>query len=46
MLVLKIGTLDDHSWFRPQAAIFCVDKQTFHQIPTDVPSFEKTSPPK
>ena len=46
MLVLKIGTLDDHSWFSPQAAIFCVDQQPFHQIPANVPSFEKTPPPK
>ena len=27
MLVLKIGTLDDHSWFSPQSAIYCIDKQ-------------------
>lgn len=45
MLVLKIGTLDDHSWFRPQSAIYCVDKQPFHQIPKGLPCFEKTPPP-
>ena len=46
MLVLKIGTLDDHSWFSPQAAIYCVDKQPFHQIPEGIPSFERTPPQK
>ena len=46
MLVLKIGTLDDHSWFSPQTAIYCVDKQPFHQIPDGIPSFERTPPPK
>jgi hypothetical protein len=46
MLVLKIGTLDEHSWFNPQTAIFCIDQQPFHQIPEGIPSFEKTPPPK
>ena len=46
MLVLKIGTLDDHLWFRPQSAIYCVDRQPFHQIPKGLPSFEKTPPAK
>ena len=46
MLVLKIGTLDDHSWFNPQTAIFCIDQQLFHQIPEGIPSFERTPPPK
>jgi len=41
MLVLKIGTLDDHSWFKPETAIFCIDKQPFHMIPNDLPSYEK-----
>ena len=46
MLVLKIGTLDDHSWFRPQSAIYCMDRQPFHQIPKGLPSFEKSPPRK
>lgn len=46
MLVLKIGTLDDHSWFHPTAAIYCIDQEPFHVIPQDVVSFEKTPPPK
>ena len=43
MLVLKVGTIDDHSWFRPEVAIFCVDKQPFHQNPEGCQSF-KTMP--
>ena len=46
MLVLKIGTLDDHSWFRPQASIYCIDKQPFHQLREGVPNFERTPPAK
>ena len=42
MLVLKIGTLDDHSWFTPETAIFCIDKQRYHMIPEGVTEFIKT----
>ena len=42
MLVLKIGTLDDHSWFTPETAIFCIDKQRYHMIPEGIPEFIKT----
>ena len=41
MLVLKIGTLDDHSWFSPQSAIYCIDKQSYQHVPNGVPSFER-----
>ncbi|MBV00154.1 MAG: hypothetical protein CMM24_07315, partial [Rhodospirillaceae bacterium] len=41
MLVLKIGTLNDHSWFWPESAIFCVDKQEYHQVPEDIPNYER-----
>ena len=46
MLVVKIGALDDHSWFTPETAIYCIDKQPFHRISEDIPSFERTPPPK
>ena len=42
MLILKIGTLDDPSVFEgPQMAIFTCDAQTYHRLPTDVPTFER-----
>ena len=41
MLVLKIGTLDDHSWFCPQTAIYCIDKQSYQHVPNEIPSFER-----
>ena len=44
MLVLKVGTLNDHSWFSPNTAIYCIDKQPYHIIPDGVPSFDKTPP--
>ena len=41
MLVLKIGSLDDHSWFKPESAIFCIDKQPYHILPEDLPSYQR-----
>jgi hypothetical protein len=39
---LKVGTLDDPAQYgSPQMAIFTIDKQTFHQIPEGLPSFER-----
>ena len=41
-VILKVGTLDDPSAFGgPQAAIFTIDKQAFHQIPAGVTAFER-----
>jgi hypothetical protein len=41
-LMLKVGTLDDPSVFGgPQMAIFAIDRQTFHQIPDGIPTFER-----
>ena len=42
MLVLKVGTLDEHSWFNPETAIYCIDRQPFHQIPDGVSIFNTT----
>jgi hypothetical protein len=44
-VILKVGTLDEPSLFgSPQMAIFTVDKQTFHQIPDGLPTFERLPP--
>lgn len=44
-VVLKIGTLDDPGLFGgPKMAIFTEDRQTFHHIPDDLPTFEKLPP--
>jgi hypothetical protein len=41
-VVLKVGTLDDPALFDgPQAAIYTIDKQPFHQIPAGLPAFER-----
>jgi hypothetical protein len=42
IVMLKVGTLDDPSVFRPQMVIFTCDKQPFHQLPAGIPTFEKT----
>jgi hypothetical protein len=41
-VILKAGTLDDPGLFgKPQMAIFTVDMQPFHEIPTGLPTFER-----
>lgn len=41
-VVIKVGTLDDPSLFSgPDLAIYTVDKQSFHQIPEGLLSFER-----
>src|SRR5215510_3168534 len=42
LVMLKVGTLDDPSVFKPQMVIFTCDKQPFHQVPTGIPAFERT----
>ncbi len=42
MVMIKVGTLDDPSIFEgPQMAIYTCDKQAYHHVPTDIPTFEK-----
>jgi len=41
-VLIKVGTFDDPATFgAPEMVIFTIDKQTFHQIPTGVPTFER-----
>jgi hypothetical protein len=39
-MIIKVGTIDDPSFFKPGLAIFTKDAQSFHHIPDDLPSFE------
>ena len=41
-VMLKVGTLDDPSAYgAPQMAIYLCDKQSFHQVPEGVPTFDR-----
>ncbi|MFL2819106.1 MAG: GFA family protein [Candidatus Puniceispirillales bacterium] len=40
-IILKVGTFDDPSIFKPEIAIFTIDKQHFHHIEDDLKSFER-----
>ena len=41
-VILKVGTLDDPSLYgASKMAMFTIDKQSFHHIPADMPSFER-----
>jgi hypothetical protein len=40
-MIVKVGTLDDPSVFKAQAAIFTIDMQPFHHLPQDAKVFER-----
>ena len=40
-IILKVGTFDDPSIFKPDIAIFTIDKQKFHYIDDGLKSFER-----
>ena len=44
VFVVKVGTMDDAAFFRPDTAIFTKDAMPFHHIPTDIPNFEELPP--
>ena len=42
LVIIKVGTLDDPSIFEgPQMAMYTCDKQAYHHVPTDIPTFDK-----
>jgi hypothetical protein len=44
-VIVKVGTLDDPSLYgTPQLAMYTIEKQAFHQIPADLPTFERFPP--
>lgn len=40
-ILIKVGSLEDPSAFKPAMAVFTCDKQSFHHIPETLASFEK-----
>lgn len=43
-IFLKVGCFDEPGLFEPAMAVYTGEKQSFHQIPTTLPSFEKSPP--
>ncbi len=42
MVMIKVGSIDDQSIFDgPQMGIFTCDAQSYHSVPTNIPTFEK-----
>ncbi len=41
VMLIKVGTMDDPNKFTPDLAIFTVDKQSFHHVPSGMPAFER-----
>ena len=40
-IVIKAGTFDDPSIYKPAVAIYTCDKQDYHYIPEDITEFDK-----
>ena len=40
-IIVKVGTFDDQSFFKPQVAIFTCDKQDYHHTPESLPTYDK-----
>ena len=40
-IVIKAGTFDDPSIFKPAVAIYTCDKQAYHHVPDDMTVFDK-----
>jgi hypothetical protein len=41
-VIIKVGSLDDPKQYGdPQMAIYTIDKQSFHQIPSGIATFER-----
>jgi len=41
-VIVKVGTLDNPKLFDgPKMAIYTIDKQSFHHIPSGIPTFER-----
>jgi hypothetical protein len=40
-MIVKVGTLDNPGEYQAQAAIFTCDRQAYHYIPNNIPSFDK-----
>ncbi len=43
-VIVKVGSLDDPSVFRPEIAIHTADKQPYHQIAGGLTTFERMPP--
>ena len=41
-IILKVGTFDDPTIFKPVLAQFTVDKQPFHRLSDSFPAYERT----
>jgi len=42
VVLIKVESLDDLSAFRgPQVAIFTCDSQSYHRLPSEIPTFER-----
>jgi hypothetical protein len=45
IMAIKVGSLDDPSWFRPQANIWVSSAQPWSQLDADIPQFRNNPKP-
>jgi len=43
-VIIKVGTLDDPSVFKPNIAIYTIDKQPYQNVPEGLTQFERMPP--
>ena len=41
---IMVGSVDDSSWFSPQAVVYTKDRSSWDKTPTDIPNFEAMPP--
>tara|TARA_B110000503_G_scaffold32101_2_gene52078 strand:+ start:14152 stop:14559 length:408 start_codon:yes stop_codon:yes gene_type:complete len=42
MVILKVGTMDDPTLYgKPDMAFYCIEKQEYHYLPDDMPTFDR-----
>jgi hypothetical protein len=42
MVILKVGTMDDPTQYgAPDMAFYCIEKQSFHCLPEELPKFDR-----
>ena len=45
LITFALGTMDDHSWFSPNAVVYTKHRNEWDITRTDIPNFEEMPPP-
>ena len=45
VMAVAVGTVDDNSWFKPQARVYSKSRPEWDLMASDIPAFEAMAPP-